>query len=196
MLPIPAVVAVHGGDRFAAWSNDASGAPDGGAMKGFRPPEVPQRGTLRGVPRAQAPIRIRSPRMRLRAGMPANMRGRLPIRVPRPVCNPFGNAARARQGHTLLRPPAIMEGNDLTRAHSPVGGDDPECAPDPMGRNGPVRPVDHRMGRTRRRLPRTRAGTRIDGTFPNGMIAGRPHSLKVECTIPANRVLGSPGPVP
>ena len=32
-----------------------------------------------------------------------------------------------------------MEGNDLTRAHSPVGGDGPECAPDPMGRTGPVR---------------------------------------------------------
>ena len=45
-------------------------------------------------------------------------------------------------------------------------------------------PVDHRTGRTRRCLPRTRAGTRIDGTFPNGTMAGRPHSLKVECTVP------------
>ena len=46
--PIPAVVAVHEGDQFAARSNDASGAPDRGATKGFRLPEVPQRGTLRG----------------------------------------------------------------------------------------------------------------------------------------------------
>ena len=28
-------------------------------------------------------------------------------------------------------------------------------------------PVDRRTGRTRRRLPRTGAGTRIDGAFPN-----------------------------
>ena len=45
-------------------------------------------------------------------------------------------------------------------------------------------PVDRRTGRTRRRLPRTRAGTGIDGTFPNGTMAGRPHSLKVECAVP------------
>ena len=40
---------------------------------------------------------------------------------------------------TLLRPPALMEVSDLTRAYSLFGGNDLECIPDSMGWNNPVR---------------------------------------------------------
>ena len=93
------------------------------------------------VPRARAPIRIRSPRVGLRAGMPANMRDRLPVRVPRPACDPFGNAARARQGHTLLRPPALMEGNDLKAGLFPRWRRRPRMR---TRSNGPERPGPER----------------------------------------------------
>ena len=136
-LPIPAVVAVRGGDQFAARSNDASGAPDGGATKGFHPPGSAAAQHASGSCRGH---RFGSGARGWGCGQGCRRTCAIGCRSGSPDRDAIRSAMRPGPGKDALpRPPALMEGNGLTRAYSHVGGDAPECAPDSMGRNGPVR---------------------------------------------------------
>ena len=124
----PAVVAVHGEDQFSGRSNKAAGAPDKVATKGSHLPEAPSRGTLWS--------RFAGAGGELDPELSGEVVGKDAGEHVRLVSDPGSDryvihlAMRLELGEdTLLRSPALVEGNDPTRAYSPVGDDDLEFVP-------------------------------------------------------------------
>ena len=127
-LSFPAVVAVHGEDQSSDRSNNAPGAPDKVTRKGSHLPEAPRRGTLWGRA-AGTGIELDPELSGEVAGGDAGEHVRL-VPDPDPDRYVIHSAMRPELGKsTLLRRPALVEGNDLTRAYSLVGDDDLEFVP-------------------------------------------------------------------
>ena len=127
-FPFQAVVAVHGEDRFAARSNNASGAPDEGAAKGFHLPEAPQRGTLWGRT-AGAAVDLDLEFAGEVVGKDAGEHVEL-VADPCPDRYVIHLAVRLEFGEdALLRPATFMEGNDVARVRPLVGDNGLEFIP-------------------------------------------------------------------